>query len=64
MVAPGSIAEGAEVEIAEQLAVAYCFNCDTEVLVRRRADVCPRCGSFRLQVKTGHEVVVLTCEGD
>ena len=64
MVAPGSIAEGAELDIAERLAAAHCYNCDTEVLVRRRADVCPCCGSFRLQVKTGHEVVVLACEGD
>jgi len=62
--APGSIAEGAELEIAQPLAEAYCLTCQTDVVVRRRADACPGCGSHRLRFLAGDELRVLDCEGD
>jgi hydrogenase nickel incorporation protein HypA/HybF len=62
--APGSIAEGVELDIEQPLADAYCLNCHTDIVVRRRADACPSCGGHRLRFLGGDELRVIGCEGD
>lgn len=62
--APGSGAENVELSIEQPLAVAHCLHCRIDVVVRRRADACPRCGGHRLRFVGGDELRVLDCEGD
>lgn len=55
---PGTCLEGAEVEIDEPAAPAWCHDCCTTVEIRSRLDDCPRCGSARLLPTGGQELRV------
>ncbi len=57
-VARGSVAEGAALEIVALPGEAWCLPCGASVEVVRRADPCPRCGSYQLQVLRGDEMRV------
>ncbi len=54
----GSLAEGAALAIEETPGTAWCFGCGVTVPVQARGDLCPRCGSARLQVNGGTEMRV------
>lgn len=56
--APGTCLEGAELEIQEPAAPAWCHGCCTRVEIRSRLDDCPSCGSPRLQPTGGQELRV------
>lgn len=56
--APGTCLEGAELEILEPPAPAWCHACSSSVEVRSRLDDCPRCGSSRLLPTGGTELRV------
>lgn len=55
---PGTCLEGAEIDIDETPAPAWCHGCCNSVEVRSRLDDCPSCGSPRLQPTGGTELRV------
>ena len=58
-IAPGTLLEGAALQIAQPDGRAFCSACADEVAIRARGDGCPRCGSYQLRVTSGTELRVL-----
>jgi hydrogenase nickel incorporation protein HypA/HybF len=58
-IAPGTLLDGAEVEIEETPGQAYCLGCGETVPIASRLDDCPRCGSAALQPTGGTELRVV-----
>lgn len=56
---PGSLLEGARIEIVEPPGRAWCLACSQTVTVRQHGDACPSCGSYQLQVTEGTALRVL-----
>jgi len=65
-IAPGTCIEGAQVEIDEPPAQAWCMNCSNLTSIKERGDACGHCGGFQLQATGGSElrVVELMVEDD
>lgn len=57
--APGTLLEGATIEIDEPPGQAFCMGCGESVEIRSRTDDCPRCGSAKLQPTGGTELKVV-----
>ena len=57
--APGTLLDGAIIEIEEPPGQAWCEGCDQTVAIAQRGDACPACGGYRLQPNGGHELRVL-----
>lgn len=57
--APGTLLQGAEIEIDEPPGQAWCLRCCTTVPIARRGDACPACGSHQLQATGGTELRVV-----
>lgn len=55
---PGSCLEGAELDIVEPPAPAWCHDCCATVQIRSRLDDCPRCGGARLLPTGGQDLRV------
>jgi hydrogenase nickel incorporation protein HypA/HybF len=53
-----SVADGAELEIIETEANAWCFNCNQTVIVKQRYDACPKCNQHQLTVTGGEELKI------
>ncbi len=53
VVAQGTLADGAVLDIIEQEGVAWCSDCKLKVPIAARYDPCPACGGFHLQVMEG-----------
>jgi hydrogenase nickel incorporation protein HypA/HybF len=62
VVARGTLAEGARLDIIETEGTAWCFDCNEGVTVANRVDGCPRCGGFHLQVTGGKELRIKDLE--
>lgn len=62
VVRQGSAAAGAELEVIELPAQAWCMQCSAGVAIERRGDGCPRCGGYQLQVTAGDELRVKDIE--
>ncbi len=60
--ARGTMADGAELEIRTPPGAARCFGCDRDVIIIRRGDGCPHCGSYQLIVTGGEELRVKEME--
>ena len=45
---PGTLLEGATIEIDEPPATAWCMACSCSVAIASRADPCPHCGGWQL----------------
>ncbi len=58
-IAPGTCLEGACIEIDEPPGLAWCARCAAEVTIDSRADPCPRCGGYPVQVSGGDELRML-----
>jgi hydrogenase nickel incorporation protein HypA/HybF len=58
-IAPGTLLDGARVEIDETPGRAFCMGCGETVDIASRIDDCPRCGSARLQPTGGTELKVV-----
>lgn len=58
----GSVAEGARLDIVESDGSAWCMRCSSTVIITRRGDACPACGSHQLQVTGGDRMRVLEIE--
>ena len=57
-----SLAEGAQLEILERPAMAWCFDCSASVQIAARGEPCPRCQGYKLQCDGGDEMRILELE--
>ncbi|MBD3893919.1 hydrogenase maturation nickel metallochaperone HypA [Hydrogenophaga sp.] len=62
--APGTLLEGAAIEIEQPPGQAWCLNCHQTVELQQRGDACPACASYLLQATGGMELRVLEMEVD
>lgn len=57
-IAPGTLLDGAAIEIDEVPGSAWCLRCSASVPIRSRLDDCPTCGSAQLAPTGGTELKV------
>lgn len=62
VIARGTLAEGARLEIIALPGRAWCPACGKGVTVQQRFDACPACGGFALQVTGGDEMRIKDLE--
>jgi len=62
VVARGTLAEGAELDIIHVDGQAWCPPCGATVNVNKRFDACPLCGNYGLQVTAGEELRIKELE--
>jgi len=62
IVAQGSLAENAKLEILEIPGQAWCLPCGCNVAVQQLYDQCPLCGSQQLQVNGGDQMRIKELE--
>ena len=62
VVTRGSVAEGAELEILDLEAAAWCFDCSESVPIKSRVDDCPKCEGSRLKPTSGDELRIKDME--
>jgi hydrogenase nickel incorporation protein HypA/HybF len=58
MVATGSVADGAELDLVVVPVVSHCRDCGTEVESTDPLATCPRCGSADLDQRGGDELML------
>lgn len=56
---PGTVLDGARVDIEEPPGEAWCLDCGTSVEIAVRGDACPQCAGYKLQVTGGTELRVI-----
>lgn len=61
-VVQGSLAENARLEIIQIPGQAWCSACNDNVLVEQLYDVCPRCGTYPLQINNGDQMRIKQLE--
>ncbi len=57
--APGTLLDGAIIEIEEPPGQAWCEGCGQTVGIAQRGDACPVCGEYRLHPNGGQTLRVL-----
>lgn len=57
--APGTLLDGARIEIDEPPGQAWCMACAQTVAIAQRGDACPACGGHQLQPTGGMELRVV-----
>jgi hydrogenase nickel incorporation protein HypA/HybF len=57
--APGTLLEGAALQIARPEGRAFCCDCAEEVAVGALGDACPRCGGYGLRLTCGTQLRVV-----
>ncbi|MEZ5646046.1 MAG: hydrogenase maturation nickel metallochaperone HypA [Burkholderiaceae bacterium] len=57
--APGTLLQGAHIEIDEPPGQAWCLPCGQSVTLAQRGDACPVCGGYQLQPTGGMELRVV-----
>ncbi len=62
VIARGTIADRARLEIIELPGEAWCPACARKVALRQRFDACPGCGGYQLQVSAGEEMTIKELE--
>jgi hydrogenase nickel incorporation protein HypA/HybF len=62
VVAEGTLAEGAALEIEQPEGAAHCLGCGAHVTIRSRADLCPVCGGADLVVTGGGDMKIREME--
>ncbi|TVZ40509.1 hydrogenase nickel incorporation protein HypA/HybF [Alteromonadaceae bacterium 2753L.S.0a.02] len=62
VVTRNTLAEGAQLEIIEVKAEAWCLQCASVVTITQRYDACPKCGSYQLQINGGDELKIRELE--
>lgn len=63
-VAPGTLVEGASLEIEEPPGLAWCTECSLEVPVATRFESCPGCGRSLLAILGGTALRLKTLDVD
>jgi len=62
---PGTIAEGAELELVEEAVETKCKDCGTQIESSQEFILhCPACGSFNIEVTKGKDVYLESIEGE
>ncbi len=64
VVTRNSLADGAKLEIIRVPGTAWCMQCSESVIIKKRFDECPDCGSYQLQVTAGDEMKIKELEVD
>ena len=59
-----TVASKAELVLEFQKPVIYCSDCNKEFSLERYSMVCPSCGSFKVRLLKGDELVLRTLELD
>ena len=62
VVTKNSVADGAKLEIIRIAGTAWCMKCAKSVIIKRRFDECPDCGSYQLQTTGGNEMRIKELE--
>jgi hydrogenase nickel incorporation protein HypA/HybF len=62
VVCEGTIAEGATLEIEEAPAVCWCPQCEQEFESGESLFLCPRCGGFSRDLRSGRELELVNME--
>lgn len=57
--APGTLLDGALIQIDEPPGQAWCMGCSQTVAIGQRGDACPACGGYQLQPTGGMELRVV-----
>ncbi len=57
-----TLADGARLEIVEVPGAGWCRDCETQVPMNDRLDICPHCGGAHLQPSGGLELKVKELE--
>lgn len=57
--APGTLLDGAQIEIDEPAGQAWCMGCGQTVNIAQRGEACPCCGGYQLQPTGGLELRVI-----
>jgi hydrogenase nickel incorporation protein HypA/HybF len=57
-IAPGTLLEGAAIEIEQPPGTAWCLRCAASVPIASRLDPCPQCGSAQVAPTGGTELKV------
>lgn len=57
--APGTVLDGAEIQIEEPPGQAWCMGCGQTVAIAQRGDACSACGGYQLQPTGGMELRVI-----
>jgi hydrogenase nickel incorporation protein HypA/HybF len=60
--APGTLLEGALIEIEQPFGQAWCLACSQGVSIAYRGEACPNCGGYQLQATGGTGLRVLEME--
>jgi len=58
----GTIAERATLEVEDMLPVVWCETCGIESRVAANALLCDRCGTWRVQLRSGNEMLLKRVE--
>lgn len=62
---PGTIAQGAELELVEETVGAKCKDCGKQIDTSQEfTGHCPACGSFNIEVTKGKDVYLESIEGE
>jgi hydrogenase nickel incorporation protein HypA/HybF len=62
LVAPGTVADGASLEIAEPKAVSQCHACGAREEIDELVVECPRCKSADITIEEGRDLLLQTIE--
>ena len=62
LITPGTVAEGAELELRQVPAAGYCRSCEIETELPALPFCCGRCGGFELDVIRGEELLINSLE--
>lgn len=62
LITPGTVAEGAELELREVPAAGFCGSCEMETALPDLPLRCERCGGFDLDLIRGEELLVDSLE--
>lgn len=57
-----TLAEGARLAIHSPEAIAYCTECECEVVIEQRYDACPHCGATGLRLISGDALQIKDLE--
>lgn len=61
-VAQNTLAEGAQLVIESQPAIAICEHCQQQLSVTNYYDPCPYCGQPRVKILQGEEMIIKSLE--
>jgi hydrogenase nickel incorporation protein HypA/HybF len=58
LISPGTVVEGAKLEIAEAAAVCQCRGCGARQTIEDLVAACPQCGSPEISIEEGRDLLL------